>query len=57
MPVVQLCALTRNGFSYRGSVRPFLTGLANPLPLIATADGAILAGDWKTGRIYRISVR
>jgi glucose/arabinose dehydrogenase len=38
-----------------GEVEPFLTGLKNPLPVIATAGGAVLVGDWGTGRIYRIA--
>jgi glucose/arabinose dehydrogenase len=47
-------ALTRTGSGYRGSVAPFLSGLRNPLPVVATADGAVLVGDWGTGTIYRV---
>jgi glucose/arabinose dehydrogenase len=50
-------SLTKSGRTYSGSVEPFLTGIANPLPVIATKDGALLAGDWKTGTIYRIAQR
>jgi glucose/arabinose dehydrogenase len=32
-----------------------LTGLSNPLPLVATRDGAVLVGDWSTGVVYRIA--
>jgi glucose/arabinose dehydrogenase len=38
-----------------GEVTPFLTGLKNPLPVIVTAGGAVLVGDWRSGRIYRIA--
>jgi glucose/arabinose dehydrogenase len=52
---VQRVALSRSGSTYRGSVSPFLTGLKNPLPVLATGDGALLVGDWRTGTIYRIA--
>lgn len=32
-----------------------LTGFTNPLPLVATPDGAVLVGDWSTGVVYRIA--
>jgi glucose/arabinose dehydrogenase len=54
---VQRVALTRAGSGFRGSVSPFLRGLENPLPLLATPDGAVLVGDWGTGRIYRVARR
>jgi glucose/arabinose dehydrogenase len=47
--------LTKSGSGYKGSVRPFLRGLKNPLPVLATRDGAVLVGDWTTGVIYRIT--
>jgi len=37
------------------TAEPFLTGIRNPLALATTGDGAILVGDWGTGRIYRIA--
>jgi glucose/arabinose dehydrogenase len=37
------------------TAEPFLTGIRNPLALATTSDGAILVGDWGTGRIYRIA--
>ena len=49
--------LTRSGSTYRGTATPFLTGVRNPLALATTRDGAILVGDWGTGRIYRIARR
>jgi glucose/arabinose dehydrogenase len=52
---VQRVALTRIGSTYGGSVRPFLLGLRNPLPVLTTPDGGLLVGDWKTGTIYRIA--
>lgn len=47
-------ALAANGSSYAGTVRPFLTGLKNPVPVILSSRGAILVGDWSTGTIYSI---
>lgn len=44
---------TNDGFS--GAVTTFLTGIANPLPIATTANGAVLVGDWRTGTIYRIA--
>jgi glucose/arabinose dehydrogenase len=52
---VQRVALSRSAGGYTGSVTPFLRGIANPLPVLATPDGAVLVGDWKTGRIYRVA--
>jgi glucose/arabinose dehydrogenase len=49
--------LTKTGSTYRGAAAPFLTGMRNPLALVSTADGAVLVGDWATGRIYRIARR
>ncbi|TMC07995.1 MAG: hypothetical protein E6J41_14990 [Chloroflexi bacterium] len=48
-------ALTRTGTGYRGSVSPFLSGLRNPLPVVAGGGGGVLVGDWGTGTIYRIA--
>ena len=53
---VQRVALHKSGSTYKGSVTPFLTGLKNPLPVIAAPGGAVLVGDWGTGKIYRIAV-
>ncbi len=46
------------------TVTPFLTGVKNPLPVLATADGAVLVGDWRTrpdlpdrGRLSRTKKR
>ena len=33
---------------------PLLTGIRNPLALATTRDGALLVGDWGTGKIYRV---
>jgi glucose/arabinose dehydrogenase len=54
---VQRVELTRSGSGYTTSVRTFLTGVANPLPLATASDGALLVGDWGSGRIYRIAKR
>ncbi len=42
---------------FKGTPQPFLTGIANPLPVTTAADGAVLVGDWATGRIYRVATR
>jgi glucose/arabinose dehydrogenase len=47
--------LAAGGERARGEAVPFLTGLTNPLPLAIAPDGALLVGDWTTGRIYRIT--
>lgn len=52
---VQRVALTTDGSTYQGSVAPFLTGIANPEPVIVGPDGALFVGDWKSGTIYRIA--
>jgi len=51
---VQRVALTRSGPKYGGAVEPFLTGIANPLPVLLAPDGSLLVGDWKQGTIYRV---
>ena len=50
---VQRVALTRTDGAYRGTAAPFLAGLKNPLPVLATGGG-VLVGDWGTGRIYLV---
>jgi len=52
---VQRIPLERTSTGYRGTAEPFLTGIANPLPVATTGDGAVLVGDWSTGTIYRIA--
>ena len=39
----------------RERVEPFLTGFKNPEPVSLTPDGALLVGDWGSGKIYSIS--
>ena len=39
-----------------GAVVPFLLGMAHPGPLIVTPSGAVLAGDWATGTVYRVAM-
>jgi glucose/arabinose dehydrogenase len=49
-------ALSRTATGYRaGTATAWVTGLRNPLPVIVTPTGAVLVGDWGTGRIYRIA--
>jgi len=52
---VQRVALAVNGNGYAGTVRPFLAGLQNPVPVILSSRGAILVGDWSTGTVYSIA--
>lgn len=52
---VQRVELAANGSSYAGTVRPFLTGLKNPVPVILSSRGAVLVGDWTTGTVYSIA--
>lgn len=47
--------LTKTGTTYTGTAVPFLTGIANPLPVIGAPGGAVLVGDWSSGKIYRIT--
>jgi glucose/arabinose dehydrogenase len=47
--------LKQIGETYTGAAVPFLTGIANPLPVITTSGGAVLVGDWASGTIYRIA--
>jgi glucose/arabinose dehydrogenase len=53
---VQQVTLARSGATYTGSVAPFLTGLQQPVPVILAPDGALLVGDWASGKVYRIAV-
>jgi glucose/arabinose dehydrogenase len=51
---VQRVELTPSGSSYRGTVTPFLTGLTNPVPVLATSSG-VFVGDWATGVVYEVT--
>ncbi len=44
--------LTKTGSA---AAEPLLTGIRNPLAVATTRDGALLVGDWGTGRIYRVA--
>jgi glucose/arabinose dehydrogenase len=46
-------AKTDNG--YTGTAAPFITGMQNPVALTLAPDGALIAGDWTTGTIYRVT--
>ncbi len=54
---VQRVALARTGYTFKGTVTPFLTGVKNPLALALAPDGSLLVGDWATGTIYRVRPR
>jgi glucose/arabinose dehydrogenase len=47
--------LARSGTTYKAAVSTFLTGLAHPLPVVATKTGGVLVGDWGSGVIYEIT--
>jgi glucose/arabinose dehydrogenase len=50
-------ALTAHGSTRRGAVTTYLRGVRNPLALITTPGGALLVGDWTSGRVYAIAPR
>lgn len=52
---VQRVALTKTGAGYTATVRPFLTGLKNPVAVIAGPGATVFVGDWSTGIVYEIS--
>jgi glucose/arabinose dehydrogenase len=51
---VQRVALRKSGGGYTGETTTFLTGFKNPLPVITTANGGVLVGDWGSGTVYEI---
>lgn len=52
---VQWVRLTSTGGKYTGTSTGFLTGFQNPVPVLLDAHGALLVGDWTSGKLYRIS--
>jgi glucose/arabinose dehydrogenase len=54
--IVQQVPLRASGSGYASTTAtPLLTGFTNPLALALSADGALLVGDWASGKIYRIA--
>jgi glucose/arabinose dehydrogenase len=53
--VVQRVALTRMGTAYQSAVRPYLTGVQNPVAVVLGPDGGLYVGDWASGTVYRIA--
>jgi glucose/arabinose dehydrogenase len=49
--------LPNTGSNKNSVAAPFLTGITNPLALVSARDGAVLVGDWRSGKIYRIAPR
>jgi glucose/arabinose dehydrogenase len=47
-------ALTKTATGYAGTVRPFVTGLKHPVPVLLDPTGRVVVGDWNTGTVYRI---
>jgi glucose/arabinose dehydrogenase len=52
---VKLVRLTATDDGYTGTTVAFLRGFENPVPVVLDAHGALLVGDWTSGKIYRIS--
>jgi glucose/arabinose dehydrogenase len=52
---VQRVALHDDGSSTGQAPAAYLTGITNPFGLVIGADHALYAGDWSSGKIYRIS--
>lgn len=52
---LQRVTLEANGATAAGTVSPFLTGIASPMPVLLGPDGALFVGDWATGIVYRIA--
>jgi glucose/arabinose dehydrogenase len=52
---VQRVRLSGSGTATSGTVEPFITGIANPVPVLLAPDGSLFIGDWKTGTIYRLA--
>jgi glucose/arabinose dehydrogenase len=52
---VKFVSLAKNGDGYRGTTRTKLSGFSHPMPVLVTRDGALLIGDWGTGRIVRVA--
>jgi glucose/arabinose dehydrogenase len=52
---VKFVSLRKQASGYRGRTTTLLTGFSHPMPVLVTRDGALLVGDWGTGRIVRIS--
>jgi glucose/arabinose dehydrogenase len=50
-------SLTRDAStgSYRSDTSTYLTGIKNPVAVATGPDGALYAGDWSTGVVYRIT--
>jgi glucose/arabinose dehydrogenase len=52
---VDRITLTRTGSGYTARRERFLGGIEHPMALVSAPDGAILAGDWASGLVYRIA--
>lgn len=52
---VERVALNKASGTYSGSVRPWITGVQNPLALILTPKRSLLVGDWGAGTVYQIA--
>ena len=52
---VKLVRLARSASGYTGRTTTFLTGFANPVPVLVDGTGALYVGDWTSGRLYQIT--
>ena len=54
---VRLVRLQATSTGYDGVPTAFLTGFRHPVPVLVTADGALLVGDWGSGRVVQVRAR
>src|SRR3954452_13811711 len=52
---VKLVRLSTSAPGYTARPSTLLTGFANPVPVLVDRTGALLVGDWTSGRLYRIT--
>lgn len=51
---VKAVKLAKDATGYHGTVSAFVTGMKNPMPVVRSAHGVVIA-DWSTGTIYEIT--
>jgi glucose/arabinose dehydrogenase len=51
---VRWVRLTATDDGYSGTTAAFLSGFENPVPVLLDDHGALLVGDWTSGKLYRI---
>ena len=53
--VVLMVPLSSDGSRATSAPKTLLTGVQNPVAVLAGPDGALLVADWATGTVYRVS--